>query len=478
MENNVLKYKDFYGSVEYSSAKELFCGKITGIPESVTFEGESVSELKHAFYKAVDDYITACEQKGRDTKKSYKGTFNVRISPELHQNAANEAVRRNISLNAFVENSIFNELQAKINQLKSKKEKRIMFYTNIQERYTFTDEDKKECLKTLKQLITMAQKTRKQGLLALEGDIPDYENLFMRKAVQLLVDSTSVEEMHEILEKYIIFDDYSSKEILEMMIIKDGVCYIAEGENPRSILEKLLPFFGTKFIDETEEIYKSFISDEIERYYRDIKAGMKVYPKEANLLEEKFRHLDSEDIQMILKDTSDDDIIWSINGSSAQVTDKLLSSMPKKAADQIVRTIIFSGANWKKYNTLESIIAAQERLSARIDERNPKNESEFSDIQFPGLEISMKRYELKINGKITEIPVKELEILYFLALNANRVFNRDEILNRVYGYDYAGESREIDVQIKRLREKLDGVSDKWKITTVWGVGYKFEVIQQ
>ena len=92
------------------------------------------------------------------------------------------------------------------------------------------------------------------------------------------------------------------------------------------------------------------------------------------------------------------------------------------------------------------------------------------------LEISKMKYELKIKGKSIDIPPKELDLLYFLASNYNRVFTRDALLDKVWGFDYLGDSRTVDVHVKRLREKLEGVSDKWTLKTVWGVGYKFELL--
>ena len=96
-------------------------------------------------------------------------------------------------------------------------------------------------------------------------------------------------------------------------------------------------------------------------------------------------------------------------------------------------------------------------------------------IRFDNIEISKDKYELKLRGKVVDIPPKELELLYFLASNCNRVFSRDQLLDKVWGFDYLGDSRTVDVHVKRLREKLDGVSDKWTIKTVWGVGYRFEL---
>ena len=95
-------------------------------------------------------------------------------------------------------------------------------------------------------------------------------------------------------------------------------------------------------------------------------------------------------------------------------------------------------------------------------------------VRFENIEISLQKYELKLSGKAIDIPPKELELLYFLASNCNRVFTRDQLLDKVWGFDYLGDSRTVDVHVKRLREKLEGASDKWLLKTVWGVGYKFE----
>ena len=97
-------------------------------------------------------------------------------------------------------------------------------------------------------------------------------------------------------------------------------------------------------------------------------------------------------------------------------------------------------------------------------------------VRFENIEISLQKYELKLNGKAVDVPPKELELLYFLASNCNRVFTRDQLLDKVWGFDYLGDSRTVDVHVKRLREKLEGISDKWLLKTVWGVGYKFEVM--
>lgn len=120
-------------------------------------------------------------------------------------------------------------------------------------------------------------------------------------------------------------------------------------------------------------------------------------------------------------------------------------------------------------------------LSARIKAvlRRYNAHTKTSDdevVKFENIEISLQKYELKLRGKAIDIPPKELELLYFLASNCNRVFTRDQLLDKVWGFDYLGDSRTVDVHVKRLREKLEGASDKWLLRTVWGVGYKFETL--
>ena len=96
-------------------------------------------------------------------------------------------------------------------------------------------------------------------------------------------------------------------------------------------------------------------------------------------------------------------------------------------------------------------------------------------LEFDKLTIDMDSFELIVNGKKVEAPPKEMELLYHLASSPNRVYTRNQLLDEVWGFDYFGDSRTVDVHIKRLREKLENVSDKWSLKTVWGVGYKFEL---
>ncbi len=97
------------------------------------------------------------------------------------------------------------------------------------------------------------------------------------------------------------------------------------------------------------------------------------------------------------------------------------------------------------------------------------------EVSYDKLTVNIVKYELTVDGRRVDTPPKELELLYHMAKNPGRVFTRDQLLDEVWGFEYFGDSRTVDVHIKRLREKLEGVSDKWELKTVWGVGYKFEV---
>ena len=97
-------------------------------------------------------------------------------------------------------------------------------------------------------------------------------------------------------------------------------------------------------------------------------------------------------------------------------------------------------------------------------------------LTFDKLTIDMDAFELTVDGKKVDTPPKEMELLFYLASSPNRVYTRNQLLDEVWGFDYFGDSRTVDVHVKRLREKLEGISESWSLKTVWGVGYKFEVL--
>ena len=126
----------------------------------------------------------------------------------------------------------------------------------------------------------------------------------------------------------------------------------------------------------------------------------------------------------------------------------------------------------KPFDTKE-VVARIKAVLRRADKA--VSEPEVKEVTYDKLSVNMTRYEMKVAGKVVDTPPKELELLYHLASNPNRVYTRDQLLDEVWGFEYYGDSRTVDVHIKRLREKLEGVSDQWSLKTVWGVGYKFEV---
>ena len=104
---------------------------------------------------------------------------------------------------------------------------------------------------------------------------------------------------------------------------------------------------------------------------------------------------------------------------------------------------------------------------------NPKNENVIEEISYEGLSINQTTYEVFLDGKLIEMPPKEFELLYYLAKNPNKVFTRNQLLDEVWGYEFFGDSRTVDVHIKRIREKIENSDRPWKLKTVWSVGYKF-----
>ena len=126
----------------------------------------------------------------------------------------------------------------------------------------------------------------------------------------------------------------------------------------------------------------------------------------------------------------------------------------------------------KPFEVKELLARVHAVLRRTGDDGKPKSKK----LTFDKLVINLDSYELIVDGKKIDTPPKEMELLYHLAATPNRVYTRNQLLDEVWGFDYFGDSRTVDVHIKRLREKLEGVSDQWSLKTVWGVGYKFEVL--
>ncbi len=126
----------------------------------------------------------------------------------------------------------------------------------------------------------------------------------------------------------------------------------------------------------------------------------------------------------------------------------------------------------KPFDTKE-VVARIKAVLRRSNDNDKQNQVE--EVRYDKLRINLTNYELVVDSKRIDTPPKELELIYHLASNPNRVYTRDQLLDEVWGFDYYGDSRTVDVHVKRLREKLENVSDEWSLKTVWGVGYKFEI---
>ncbi len=123
---------------------------------------------------------------------------------------------------------------------------------------------------------------------------------------------------------------------------------------------------------------------------------------------------------------------------------------------------------------MKEVLARIEAVLRRADRLSPKTDARR--LTFDKLVIDMDAFELTVDGKKVDTPPKEMELLFYLASSPNRVYTRNQLLDEVWGFDYFGDSRTVDVHVKRLREKLENVSENWCLKTVWGVGYKFEVL--
>ena len=148
--------------------------------------------------------------------------------------------------------------------------------------------------------------------------------------------------------------------------------------------------------------------------------------------------------------------------AKGETTDKV-SGLKQGADDYITKP-------FEMKEVLARIEAVLRRTAADGGKEKPRR------LVFDKLIIDLDSFELIVDGKRVETPPKEMELLYHLASTPNRVYTRNQLLDEVWGFDYFGDSRTVDVHVKRLREKLEGVSDQWSLKTVWGVGYKFEVL--
>ena len=128
----------------------------------------------------------------------------------------------------------------------------------------------------------------------------------------------------------------------------------------------------------------------------------------------------------------------------------------------------------KPFDAKELVARVKAILRRTLVQPQPEPASSEKVVKLPGLTVNLTNYSVECQGRPIDMPPKELELLYFMASQPNQVFTREQLLDHIWGYEYSGETRTVDVHVKRLREKLDG-GDRWQLATVWGIGYRFEV---
>ncbi len=162
----------------------------------------------------------------------------------------------------------------------------------------------------------------------------------------------------------------------------------------------------------------------------------------------------------------------SIRSSRIKSGAKLFAS---SRADSPSYTIFVSKHSFEKPFDTKELVARVKAVLRRYKAAAPAEPaSDAKQVTYPNLTINLTNYSVIYNGKTIEMPPKELELLYFLAASPNHVYTREQLLDQIWGYEYVGDTRTVDVHIKRLREKIKD-HESWRISTIWGVGYKFEV---
>jgi len=179
------------------------------------------------------------------------------------------------------------------------------------------------------------------------------------------------------------------------------------------------------------------------------------------LLDVMMPNIDGWQVCRKIRETSDCPIIMLT--AKSETIDKVLG-LELGADDYVV----------KPFDAKE-VVARIKAILRRICKTDEVENENKKIVNYNNLSINLESYELRVGSNVIDTPPKELELLYHLASNPNRVYTRDQLLDEVWGFEYYGDSRTVDVHVKRLREKLEGVCEDWSLKTVWGVGYKFEV---
>ncbi len=234
------------------------------------------------------------------------------------------------------------------------------------------------------------------------------------------------------------------------MLNRQKVLIVDDDNNIAELISLYLTkeFFNCKIVNDGEEALKAF-SD---------------YSPDIILLDLMLPGMDGYQVCRSIRQTSNVPII--MMSAKGEVFDKVLG-LELGADDYIIKP-------FDSKEMVARIKAVLRRYNAPSYLENKADEDRGKYVEYPALKVSLSNYSVIYNEKTVDMPPKELELLYFLASSPNQVFTREQLLDNIWGYEYLGDTRTVDVHIKRLREKIKD-NENWAISTVWGVGYKFEV---
>ena len=232
------------------------------------------------------------------------------------------------------------------------------------------------------------------------------------------------------------------------MVSKQKILIVDDDNNIAELIALYLTkeCFETKIVNDGEEALKEFVS----------------FRPDLIILDLMLPGIDGYQVCREIRHTSDVPII--MLSAKGEVFDKVLGL--ELGADDYVL---------KPFDSKE-LVARVKAVLRRYQPAKPETPaaSRGKVVDYPGIEINLTNYAVTVDGKNVDMPPKELELLYFLASSPNQVFTREQLLDQIWGYEYVGDTRTVDVHIKRLREKIKDHAN-WKISTIWGIGYKFEV---
>lgn len=235
------------------------------------------------------------------------------------------------------------------------------------------------------------------------------------------------------------------------MAAKQKILIVDDDNNIAELISLYLTkeCFDTKIVNDGEEALKAF----------------EQYNPNLILLDLMLPGIDGYQVCRELRSTSQVPII--MLSAKGEIFDKVLG-LELGADDYMIKPF-----DSKELVARVKAVLRRYQLPVQMPESSV-TEQHGNFVEYPDLIVNLTNYSVIYNGHSIELPPKELELLYFLASSPNQVFTREQLLDHIWGYEYIGDTRTVDVHIKRLREKIKG-NDKWALTTVWGIGYKFEV---